>query len=280
MATTTTTSARPVINAKETLLGVISSLQQRFGLAPTYDVSTTLNTKLGIFPNRTPTGQIVLGYFVIGVGGAHPDADGRVSAQYVAGTNMAPYDLLPFRIVLEDQDLSPTERANYALRRVEEHNGERYVAYYAKKIVLTSSVVELVRTDPLTGAVSTYEINPADLSPTPPETDSNGVVVDISDQITAAVPGTITITGAEVLEAISVLHNGDQRWANISEIGFVTGSPEVVDAVDAAQVPFQYTELLYAQMVDHMTSSGQPYPSAENVVTKNLRFSASNVINT
>lgn len=272
------TTIQPLEFAKETILGMTTSLEQRFGCVPRNDLETTLNHKFDVFPARLPANPKLVQYFCWGVGGRINDTTSLSSAQYVLGTNMALYNMRPFRAVPFEEDLSEVERAKYALRQVRLVNGVPYCLYYLKKIDFTQSQVQYIRTDPTSDIVSSYEIDPLNLSPTAPVADDNGVITDVADTVSVVLPGTLTITGREVIESMSVLDGGDPRYAIVSELGFVSASTEIVQAVDHGGAPFSYSEAILAQLVDQYNWVGQPFISVSDSWTRTMNFSMKNLI--
>lgn len=273
-----TSVVKPLEYSKETILGMTTTLEQRFGCTPRNDTSATLNAKFGVQPSLIPTGQRLVKWFCWGVGGRSNDDNTLSSAQYVLGTNMGPYKIRPFVARPLENDLTILERVNYAMRQVRTIDGVPYVLYYLKAIDFTSSQVSYIRTDPTSGAESTYELDYANLTPTPPTADSNGTITDVADSISVVLPGTISITGQEVFESMQVIDGGDTRYSIVSELGFVCGAPQNVNAVDASGTQFSYSEAILAQMVDHYTWVGQPFLSTSDVFNRTIRFSARSLL--
>lgn len=273
------TSIKPLQSAKETILGLTVALEQRFGCVPRNDISTTLNTKFGVYPNRLPVNPLYTKYFCYGIGGRLNDAGNLTSAQPVLGTNMAPYQMRPFRAVPLESALNEETRANYALRQVRDINGVPHELWYLKKIEFPQTQVAYTRTDPISGTVETFDIDYANLSPTPPVSDDNGVITDVADSVSVTVPGILTLTGEEIMEAISVLDNGDMRNAVISEVGFVSASTEMVTTADINGSPFSYEEAILAQMINQYNWVGTAFVSSEDSWTRAMSFSMKNQIN-
>lgn len=273
------TSIKPLQSAKETILGATVALEQRFGTPPRNDTGTTLNTKLGVFPTRPPVNPLYTKYFCYGNGGRLNDAGNLTSAQPVLGTNMAPYQMLPFRAVPLEEALDAETRANYALRQVRTIGGVPHELWYLKKIDFPQTQVSYTRTDPISGTVETYEIDYANLNPTPPVADDNGLITDIADSVSVVVPGILTVTGEEIMEAVSVLYGGDMRNAVISEVGFVSASTENVQAADANGNAFSYSEAILAQMLNQYNWVGTAFVSTEDVWTRAMSFTMKNQIN-
>lgn len=273
------TSIKPLQYAKETILGMTVALEQRFGCLPRNDKGTTLNTKFGVFQNRNPINPLYTRYFCYGIGGRLNDAGNLASAQPVLGTNMAPYAMRPFRAVPLESALSAEERANYAMRQVREINGVWYELWYLKRVDFGQSNVNYIRTDPVSGAVTTYEIDYSNLSPVAPVADDNGIITDVMDQVSVILPGTLTITGEEILEAISVLDGGDMRNAVVSEIGFVSASTESVSVTDVNNQPFSYDEAIMAQMLEQYNWVGSSFISTSDNWSRSISFTMANRIN-
>lgn len=275
-------SQNTVINSiesgKETILGMTLAIEQRFGCEPRNDISTTLNTKFNVFPSNLPTADKLVQYFCWGVGGRKNDTDSLTSAQPVLGTNMALYAMRPFRARPLTNDLSSVERANYAMRSIQVIGGVTCALYYLKKIDFSASQVQYTITDPSTGIVTDYNLNPGNLSPTPPTPSSNGVITDVADQISVVLPGTAIITGEEVFESMTVVDGGDTRYANISEMGFVSAAKQTVSAVNSSGQPFSYEEAIMAQLVNQFNWAGTSLLSNNDTFTRNLVFSCRNLI--
>lgn len=272
------TVINPLQSAKETLLGMTTAIEQRFGCTPRNDIATTLNSKFGLFPTRLPLNPKLVRYFCWGVGGRTNDDQNLSSAQSVLGTNMAPYAIRPFRALPLVQDLTGPEREDYAMRVVQTIDGVQYVLYYLKKIDFTTSQVQYIITDPTSNVVSSYSLDPGNLSPTPPEPNTNGVISDVADSISVVLPGILTITGQEVFESMNVIDGGDSRYSIVSEIGFVSASTESVTAIAANGNPFSYDEAILAQMVDHYTWVGQPFLSNTDTWSRTMQFSTKNLV--
>lgn len=278
LSPTSTTTIKPLENAKETLLGMTLALEQRFGCVPRNDKSTTLNTKFNVFKDRLPLQPRLVKYFCWGVGGRQNDTSALSSAQFALGTNMAPYLIRPFRAVPFETDLTADERANYAMRQVRTINGIQYCLYYLKKIDFTQSEVQYIRTDPASGVITEYALDYAGLNPVPPPSDDNGVITDVADEVSVVLPGTLVITGREVFESMAVIDGGDPRFAIASEVGFVSASTESVTTTDFNNRPFSYDEAIMAQMVDHYNWVGQPFVSETDSWKRTMSFSMKNLI--
>ena len=107
-----------------------------------------------------------------------------------------------------------------------------------------------------------YELQSKYLNPTPviPSTDGtqNTNVIDVNVSLRVA----MNITGAEVLESINVLYQGDLRYARISEYGVYSGIDKQVTGYDANNVAFTYLEAVYAQLAYKTCTTGSAVENA------------------
>ena len=279
MPTSSSTAVKQIESAKETILGMTCALEQRFGCTPRNDLATTLNKLFGVYPTTIPTAPKLVKYFCWGVGGRNNDTDGLSSARPVLGTNMCLYGIRPFRAVPFEQDLDAVTRAKYAMRTVRTINNTRYVLYYLKRLDFPQNQVQYIRTDPVNGTTTTYDLDYSNLTPKPPVVSDNCVISDVADSISVVLPASATITGQEVLESMSVVDGGDSRFASVSELGFVSAAEQTMQTVDANGTQFTYQEALMAQMVDQYNWIGQPFMSTSDSFTRSLQFSMRNLIN-
>jgi hypothetical protein len=157
-------------------------------------------------------------------------------------------------------DIDAGRRTKYRLRRIEEHGGLPYVAYYGKLIDYTGASIERQLTtvvDEQTQSISEVVYSNANLSPAP----------------TALQPGQVNLTSGqyvapvckvwlglddeweanELLE-VSRVKFGDDYGALITELGLVTGTDKQVSATSGAG-NFMFTEVIGAQLAAHIACS-------------------------
>ncbi len=132
-----------------------SALQTAKQLGLPYDVkaNSTLNEKFGILSSVSLASDDIpnMRYFVIGNGGHQMTIGANNIAkpepiQHLA-TDAALYNQIPFVLREPENDLSPSERLKYALRRSETHQGRPYYAYYLRRLDLTG-VTEIIASFP------------------------------------------------------------------------------------------------------------------------------------
>ena len=254
------TTLTPVSQVGNTILGIIRQLEADTGLAPTYDISSTLNAKYGVSQSVVPTSLPTVGYFGIGIGGAFNVSSGNLSQPYpVLTTNMDLYTPIPFRCVPVEQDLTSVERAMYRIRVRRTISGADYFLYYLKLLSYNQTTAQLTETNPITGLQTPYTLDYANLTPAHPIVNSSGVVTSTATEVNVSVTCTLPLTGTEVTEVINVLYGGDLRYAKISELGLYSGQDKVISGVDGNGNPISYTEAVLAQLNTQYTWLGDDF---------------------
>lgn len=225
---------------------------------------TTLNEKLGIQSGVNADDATVtptMKYWAIGDLG-HKFTAGANSRPYTAPiqhrpTDFAAFGQVPFVLRLPTDDLSPTLRANYALRRTETHDGVNYVAYYAKRIDLTDTEVTMqhVVIQDGTTTVTAFTPNESNLNPSQPTISPTVVTTTDGEYVMASAPVTIEFTqfdAAELMKVAKILY-GDENQAVISEIMLCTGidKPVTITTGTGSQ---NFTEVIMCQAYTHITA--------------------------
>lgn len=225
---------------------------------------TTLNEKLGIQSGVTGDDATVTGtmkYWAIGDLGHKftPGANGRPFTTPIQHrpTDFAAFGQIPFVLRLPTDDLSPTLRANYALRRTEVHDGVTYVAYYAKRIDLTDSQVTMqhVVIQDGTTTVTAFTPNEGNLNPSQPTISPTVVTTTDGEYVMASAPVTIEFTqfdAAELMKVAKILY-GDENQAVISEIMLCTGIDKPVSITTGTGTQ-NFTEVVMCQAYTHITA--------------------------
>lgn len=227
--------------------------------------NTTLNEALGINDTIRPNvGETpVARYYAIGMGG-HVNRVGSDGGHYPVARKHRPddfglYQQLPFVIRELGDDLTPQERSRYGLRKIIDHPtrpGERYIAYYLKRIDIDDSPVQMNLNTTVNGVTTTVPFVPtnANLFPTPVEPTS--VNVNTTDGTTLTTSSLVAFEfdaqdSENLMEVAEVLYGGVER-ALISEIAYVAGCDRVVSVNDGTN-PFNMNEVVEAQIVTHIT---------------------------
>jgi len=228
------------------------------GLPFTVMPNTTLNEKFGVQSGIVPAVDAIptMQYFAIGNGGHRMSvgANGLTKTEPVQhrGTDAALYNHIPF--VLRDiaNDIDATERAKYALRRKEVHNGVNYIAYYLKRLPLSGVIADMEFISVANGvqSVSAFEANSLNLNPVPPDLSSTGVNIVTGDYVAASAKITIQLTSTEVdelLNVASVLYD-DSSFAIISEIALCSGMDKTVQSPANNNLTINFNEAIAVQV--------------------------------
>lgn len=265
-----TSSKFPELSVKTTMGDLNSVEAQILGTYPIHP-ETTLNTLYNVFPNQNSGIKTAppIQYFGIGINGFYNTGD-KTQCQpyqpYPEECNL--YEPIPFRCVPIDEDLSAAERAPYRMRKEMTYHGSRYWCYFLKKLELIDNSTRIVRIDPVTGEEAPYEFNLKYLTPEPRKPETSGITESSQTEIVVTKRVRAVVTGAEVLEAINVIYQGDLTYAKISEWGLFSGVDAQVDGYDSAGVSFKYSEAIYAQMGYKLCNSGSGVHSVSHVNTR------------
>lgn len=219
---------------------------------------TTLNEKLGVQSgvlfgqDETPN----LGYAAIGNGG-HKMVMGANGisrpepVQHLA-TDAALYNQIPFILRTLNNDITAVEREKYALRRVEEHGGISYIAYYLKRLNFSNVSAQMDYKTVNSGVTTTtpFVPNNSNLNPIPPNLANTGVNVTTGDYVSATAKIPFTLNTDEVEEVINVSNiiYGDSGYAIISEIALCSGVDKIVAAAGAGGGNFNLNESIGTQV--------------------------------
>lgn len=222
---------------------------------------STLNEKFDIEPNSDLRGTIPhVKYFSIGNGG-HRVIQGADGIPYTSPINhrasdAALFNHLPFVLREPSDDLTIDQREHYALRRRETINGKPYIAYYLKRMNLSTVEMMLQHTNVVEGNATTTPFEPSNgnLNPEHPELPNEGVITTDGNYLTssAIVPVLFDANDVEELVNVSrVLYDNEERAA-ISEIGLCSGVDRVV-TTEGVGGQFNYRESIGVQVATHIT---------------------------
>lgn len=246
-----------------TIYGTYLETMQLLGLPYLQSPNTTLNEKFDIFPDLRPDNNAVprARYFCIGMGG-HRALTGTDGKMYLSPIQHRPedaalFDHLPFLVREPENDLSITERAKYALRKVISVRGQNYVAYYLKRFDLTEANPGMKINTVVDETVSSIPFVPtsANLNPQPPEISNTGVVTSTGQYLSASAMVKLNFTAQDVAELVNVAQvlYDNELYAVISEIGVVAGEDKTV-TVATPGGNMNYKEVVSATIVAHMTT--------------------------
>jgi hypothetical protein len=167
--------------------------------------------------------------------------------------NASLYKHMPFVLRLPEADLTVDERSKYAMRRIEDHNGTNYVAYYLKRIDFTNVVPVINYHQVVEGGdevVTAFNYTTDDLNPVAPALSPTGTNIVSGDYLSASAPVSIALTAADVEELINVAQIiwNDADLAIVSEMCLVSGVDKTVASPSVGNSTINFVELIAAQV--------------------------------
>lgn len=246
-----------------TIYGANLQTCELLNLPVSIPLHTTLNEKFNINANISiaTSDRPTLGYVTIGNGGHVMNLAPNGIAVPVPVPHLsrhaALYNHLPFVMREPGNDLTPTERSLYRLRRIEIHNGVSYVAYYMKLLDLSNTIPQMsyMTVSNGTTTATAFAPNTGDLNPTPPDLNTQGAQITSGDYISVTAKVVFSMTADEINELINVaniLYNSPD-YAIISEIGFCSGVDKSVMG-DFNGTQSAYTDVIGAQIVNFVST--------------------------
>ena len=230
----------------------------KFKLAANSTLNELYGIQNGISPLVTPT----LGYFAIGNGG-HKITVGANGIPLMnpiqhQATDAALYHGLPFILRPINNDIDTVTQANYALRRIETHGGNQYIAYYLKRLGISTVIPDMENIVTANGisTATTFIPNSSNLNPTPPVLSNTGVNLVSGDYVAASAKLNIALTASEVTELLNVstILYGDPSYAIISEIALCSGVDKVVQSASNNNSTISFNEALAVQVLSFVNS--------------------------
>jgi hypothetical protein len=248
-----------------TIYGAYLDSCKKIGAPFVMKENTTLNEKFTIQNGVTPDANTYpnVRYYAIGNGGhvGKVGADGvfKLSQQLFYATAAALYNQLPFVLRPIGNDLAPGDRAKYALRRIEERNGVRYVAYYLRRLDMTNVVPQMSMTTVQDGQPVTTPFVPDSscLNPTPPVMSNTGVNTTDGTYVNSKATIGIILSDIDVTEFLNVIDiiYQDRDYAMISEIALCSGVDMYVEVTDASATgKFNVLEAICVQVNDFVNT--------------------------
>lgn len=263
----------------KTIWGAIVEASRRPGSTFTLLDYSTLNEHFQIehgtaFPANT---KPEIKYLVIGRGGHAnvPGNSGLTDLREHRIDNACLMAHLPVRVVPANADLPPDERDKYRLRRLETHKGQQWFVYYAFVIKDISTDIDVKIGTKTDGGISykDFEAKPEQLNPQP-VTIVEGVRNRSTDkQVSVKSPFPIKLLATDIayiIEAVNLIHAGDLRYAQISEMGVVSGFDKTVTS-NAGGTSISYTEVVAAQIYNFLGVDIK-LPYASSGITMNFRI--------
>lgn len=250
-------------NIVPTVISAILQTNQRLGKTHVVQPNTSLNQKLDIQANLVNSDADVLSmkYVAIGIGGHAMGvaANGLTFPRAVEHTtrHTGLYAQVPFVMRLLSDDLLPNERMRYRLRRIEDHGGVLYAAYYLKVLDL-SSTNPLLELRNITDGVTTSEPYVpllTDLNPVPPVLANGQVLVTNGNYVAATAKAPFEMSPSDITEFINVCNilYGTPDLAIISEVALCSGVDRAVTG-EFNGVSSGYTEAIAVQICTHINT--------------------------
>lgn len=267
ITTVTSTEQAKVSASVKTYIGRANELLKLTGKPlVSFDTKSTLNSYLNVLPDDIPTEVPTLKYFGIGNGGQWIKSLTSIAAHDVLDTNLGPYNMIPFRVVPIEEDLSSAERANYRMRKlITGNDNQRYVGYYLKVMNIDNDVSFTQSAED--GTTTPYTPDYSNLHPTPPNAPINGTIEALGAEIVVGLNMLFSVTGKEFAESIGVLYDGDLTKAILSELCLYTGEDKQVKVTAFDGTTFEMTEAIGAQMYMHNAWMGSQLTSPNAVLT-------------
>ena len=235
---------------------------------------TTLNEKLEILKGVAHPAEVypTATYVAIGNGG-HRSKLGAKGIEITEQlqhkpTDAALFNQIPFVLRLPDDDLTPQERESFALRRIEDHNGKLFVAYYLRRLDTRQQSTQ-IKYQTITTEGKRVKVEPTDFEPT--KANLNPVPEPLQPVNVNTLNGEFVVVESmtqfemdvwdleELCNACNIIYGSD-RYATISELVLVSGVDRVVEASGGAgSANFNYKEVVAAQCMAFIATDFRAY---------------------
>lgn len=193
------------------------------------------------------------------------DGIGYTKIQQHEPDDAAPFKALPWCLRPTNNDLTPVERAKYAMRVVATYNGETYFAYYLKRLNMNGVTVRMQKRTVDNGNVTSVDFVPTadNLVPVPNELANSGSNALIADYLTVSALLSVTLSEADCAEILNVsrIIFGDDNYAIISEIGLTSGADKVIGLTDGSN----FKESIVSQVVSFIGAFHQVKYTASGI---------------
>lgn len=243
--------------------GLALQVAQYFGISLPTEPHSTLNEELAINASATlGTNELPrCSYFAIGNGG-HSSTAGvndfpLLENKIHRSRDTGLFNQIPFVLRAVGNDIDDTQRKNYALRRIETHGTQSYIAYYLKrfdKSGLQIKIQDRVIDASQNTTITDFEAVSDDLKPTPVDLSNAGVNSVTGKYISATVSLTISFSefdATELLAAMDVIY-GSEYYGIISEIATVAGVDRSVSSPDGLGGTITFNDCVNAQIMNHI----------------------------
>jgi len=265
----TETKAYDGKHVTNTLAGLSLQTTLLMGLDMVFKQKSTLNERLSINREIIPDADSrpVMKYLALGNGGHVISADVDIATPIPLEhqpTDSSPYNIIPQIIRDVDKDISDELREGYALRKQIEVNGVKKIAYYLKRLDWRGIKVDEWYTTVRDGVktIDAFDYSDLNLYPTAPDLPdynyevTEQTLTDDGDYVSSFATSRVELNEFDVQELLNVagVIYGDPRRAVVSEFCLVSGVDTIATGESATGSPFQYTEVMGAQVAIFMTT--------------------------
>lgn len=243
--------------------GLAMQIAHYFGISLPVLPHSTLNEKFNILPSASlGTNELPrVAYFGIGNGG-HSVETGANSFPLLGNKihrsrDTGMFNQIPFVLRPVGNDLQEADRAKYALRRIENHGGDDYVAYYLKRVDRSALQIKVQNRDVDSNqqtVITDFIPTTDDLSPSPVDLNNAGVNSVTGKYISASVNLTISFNAfdaEEVLNVVTIMY-GSENYGIISEATLVSGVDRAVSSSDGQGGTISFNEVVCAQIANQI----------------------------
>lgn len=245
-------------NLTRTIYGGFLSTVKYLGIPFQLVPNTTLNERFGINAGVAPNSNTVpeTQYFCIGVGGHNftvgADSIPVPTPVQHAATDASCFKPLPFILRALSNDLSQQQQANYALRTIITISGTQYIAYYLKRLDLSSveAQMNLIAVNNGVSTVTPFVPNGSNLNPTPQTPSNSGMNVVSGNYVSASANVGIVFTQSDAteLQNVATIMFGNANYAIVSEFGLCSGVDKVVSVTPQTGSPYNFNEAIAVQI--------------------------------
>lgn len=246
-----------------TAIGALIQTAQKHNLPYEYPPNSVMNQILDVFPDRLPASNRIPYSQYIAMG------DGALSATFAADNTLelwpiphSPrhtglYSQRPFVLRPYNQDLNTQERSRFRMRKIIDLGGNKYVAYYLRRMDFAQTQARLEYRVISNGTVTSQPWAPTadDQKPKRPTVNPGEVYVTGDDYIAATAKSKLVFTAWDIKEMINVSNIllGTNKIMTISELAVCSGLDETVTG-DVNGSMIQYQESMGVQITDFIST--------------------------
>lgn len=239
------------------------------GVPLTIYEQSTYNERLNILPDAKilDNERPIFGWWCIGDKGHRMGLDSKTDNSFIdplkhTRKDACNFEPIPFVMRQEGNDLTEKERESYGLRRMEEHDGIKYFAYYAKRVDLSKARAKIIIKTLENGTVIDEEEFKPDTSvifPKPTVVPPDQGVITNTQIAEIRIPVTIDFNEQDVieLENVAMVRYKNPKLAIISEVGMVTGIKRSTNIVSNGGQQFKFDEVIHAQTAAYISTYQQ-----------------------